>query len=94
MAFQRISLHFVTCLSLMFLGALGTSPPEEGGLDFATPRAAVVAESEKADNIDYNTFCKVKDNIPGDSLFGCELKDPNDGFELRVCKLESGKLWL
>ena len=91
MVFQKISFFLVMAATLLLSleRSASQSNPEEGGLDFNTPIQAI--NSVKA-NIDYDTFCQKVVDIPDDQLLGCQLKAPNTGFELRVCKLKNGTL--
>ena len=92
MAFHKIFLVLATTLLLCSEISGTESKPEEGGLDFNTPIQAVNAEKRKTENINYDTFCETKVDIVDDQLLGCQLKTPNTGFELRVCKLKNGTL--
>lgn len=86
--FHKICVYLALCASLLQCGiAVDDDTPEEGGLDFDTPTAAINGAKEGA-SFDYQDFCK--EVIDKGQMLGCQLKAPNEQFELRVCKLETG----
>jgi hypothetical protein len=91
MVFQTVCFTLVLCSSLLLCGTRAAKP-EEGGLNFAQAIQAVNSQKGQSGNINYDAFCQEKVDKTHDQLLGCQLPAPNAGFELRVCKLETGTL--
>ena len=83
--FHNICVYLALCASLLQCGI--AVDDEEGGLDFDTPTAAING-AKVGSSFDYQDFCQeTADKV---QMLGCQLKAPNEQFELRVCKLETG----
>ncbi len=92
MFFQKIYLLLLLCPSLFLCGTIRYDP--HSGVGFTRPMQATNTQhatkrAGQSVDFDYDRDCQKKIDITDDQMFGCQLATI-PGYELRVCKLETG----